>query len=191
MLLSDDKDATKNNFFDKLFNPILKMNDNTYLPAVFFLILTISGNYLAETFTCSTRKFLTNNFLVKHILLFSIIYFTNSINTKDKTNPLEKLKESLLIYVFFIMFSNMNLFFTIVGFALLTSIYITSDYVNYYLNNKKQINHFVPLFKNILRITFFIWTIIGFIYYLISKKMQFKKKFSLHDLFLSTKNCKI
>ena len=99
------------NPIEKFFSPILNLNDNSYLPAVFFLILTISGNFLAETFSCSVRKILTKNFLAKHILLFCVIYFTNSINTdsKDKTSPLEKLQKSFIIYLFFIMFSKIQL----------------------------------------------------------------------------------
>lgn len=190
MLLDFEKKNNSNSSIEKIFNPIINLNDNTYLPSVFFLILTISGNFLAETFSCSTRKLLSKNFLAKHILLFSVIYFTSSINSKDKTNPLDKLKQAFIIYLFFTMFSKMNLFFTIVGFGILTSIYVSSDYVNYMLNNKKQINPLIPNLKNLLRIGLLIWTIVGFIFYIISKNNKYKDKFSLYNLFFSEKYCK-
>lgn len=190
MLLDFEKKNNSNSSIEKIFNPIINLNDNTYLPSVFFLILTISGNFLAETFSCSTRKLLSKNFFAKHILLFSVIYFTSSINSKDKTSPLDKLKQAFIIYLFFTMFSKMNLFFTIVGFGILTSIYVSSDYVNYMLNNKKQINPLIPNLKNLLRIGLLIWTITGFIFYIISKNNKYKDKFSLYNLFFSEKYCK-
>ena len=190
MLLNTNN--TQNNPIENIFDPILNLNDNTYLPAVFFLILTISGNFLAETFSCSVRKILTYNFIAKHILLFSLIYFTNSINNnlKDKTGPLEKLQKSFFIYLFFIMFSKMNIFFTTVGFGILSSIYISSDYTNFIIENKKQLNPLIPYLKNILRLSLVGWTIFGFIYNIIIKKNKYKKKFTFIK-FITEQNCKI
>lgn len=194
MLLANINTNSNQNInpIEKIFSPILNLNDNSYLPAVFFLILTISGNFLAETFSCSVRKILTKNFIAKHILLFCVIYFTNSINTdsKDKSSPLEKLQKSFIIYLFFIMFSKMNIFFTTVGFGILSAIYISSDYTNYILDNKKQLNSLVPYLKNILRFSLVGWTIIGFIYNVIDKKKKYKKRFSLSK-FITEQNCSI
>ena len=88
------------------------------------------------------------------------------------------------------MFSKMNIFFTTVGFGILSAIYISSDYTNFMLDNKKQLNPLVPYLKNILRFSLVGWTIIGFIYNIINQKKKYKKKFTFVK-FITEQNCSI
>ena len=96
------------NILNNIVDSIKNLNDNSYLPAVFLLIITISGNFLAETFSCSIRQLLENNYIAKNILLFFLIFFTSSINANSHESPLVKLRKAFIIYIFFIMFSKMN-----------------------------------------------------------------------------------
>ena len=48
---------------------------DTILKATLLLILSVCGNFLAETLGCQSQKVLENMF-VKHLLLFFMIYFT-------------------------------------------------------------------------------------------------------------------
>ena len=47
----------------------------TILKATLLLVLSVSGNFLAETLGCQSQKLLGNMF-VKHILILFMIYFT-------------------------------------------------------------------------------------------------------------------
>ena len=53
------------------------------IKALFLLILSISGNFLAEMLGCQTQKFLSNMY-TKHLLLYFLIYFTLDFSSVDK-----------------------------------------------------------------------------------------------------------
>ena len=59
-------------FFSSLLDGIHKKN---YTAGLFLLILSVSGNYIAETLSCSTRYILTHNMLAKQIMILFMIYF--------------------------------------------------------------------------------------------------------------------
>ena len=183
----------KNEGFEKIleeiYKPVSNFKESNYLPAVFLLILTISGNFLAETFSCSVRELLENNFVAKQILLFFIIYFTNTFNAGDEGNPFDKLKKTFVIYIFFVMFSKMDLFFTIVGFGILCAIYINNDYYKFRLNQKKQVSGYYNILINSLRILLLLWTFTGFTIYFIKQKSKHKKNFNLKTFFIGKKAC--
>jgi len=177
------------NILNNIVDSIKNLNDNSYLPAVFLLIITISGNFLAETFSCSIRQLLENNYIAKNILLFFLIFFTSSINANSHESPLVKLRKAFIIYIFFIMFSKMNLFFTIIGFAILCCIYISNDYYNFLTFKKEKIDHNYDNFQDILRISLIIWTLVGFIVYFLKQKRDHKNNFNLLTFFIGKKFC--
>ena len=51
--------------------------------ATLLLVLSISGNFLAETLSCQSQKWLENMF-VKHILILFMIYFTIDFTQEDR-----------------------------------------------------------------------------------------------------------
>ena len=48
------------------------------------MLLAICGGYVAQTLGCKTQKILTENIYVKHIVVFSLIYFTSSVLSEKK-----------------------------------------------------------------------------------------------------------
>ena len=96
-----DKYVGFEKILEEVYKPISNLKESNYLPSVFLLILTISGNFLAETFSCSVRELLENNYIAKQILLFFIIYFTSTFNDENEGSPLDKLKRTFIIYIFF------------------------------------------------------------------------------------------
>ena len=56
------------------------LNDN--IKSIFLMLLAICGGYVAQTLGCKTQKILTENMYVKHIVVFSLIYFTSSVCEK-------------------------------------------------------------------------------------------------------------
>ena len=100
-------------------------NINNLLKTIFLLILAISGNFIAETLGCKTQKLLSENIYSKHIVILLLLYFAMDI-TSNKTTPISpfvQMRYALVIWVLFIIFTRMNLNFTIAVFIILGIIY--------------------------------------------------------------------
>ena len=102
------------------------------IDGLFLLFLAISGNFLAETLGCQTQELLTNSIIAKQIMTFFIIYFTIDYSDDAIEAPYVKLTKASLVYVFFLLFTKMDLKPTILVFVLLFVIYLTNSYKNYY-----------------------------------------------------------
>ena len=82
----------------------LEKADNI-MNGVLLLILAIAGNFIAETLGCKTQKLLTENMLAKHILILFIIYFSLGFTSESNPNPIILLRNSVSIWVLFLLFS--------------------------------------------------------------------------------------
>ena len=56
------------------------------------LIRSVSGNYIAETLSCSTRYILTHNMLAKQIMILFMIYFTINFTSDTVIEPVKQMK---------------------------------------------------------------------------------------------------
>lgn len=176
--------------FDTVDN-VYSILNKEYLASLFLLLLTISGNFMAETFSCQVRKLLTNNMFAKHILLIFLIYFTTNLQS-DVGNPYIKLKRSIMIWILFVLFSKMNIYFTIIVFLLFASIFIMNNFIYFYdkRNNQDDIKKRKLLTKYVIKteIAMIIILITGFITYLI-KQINEKKQFSYLTFIFGQKTC--
>ena len=105
--------------------------DEMEIKGLFLLILAICGNFIAETLGCQTQKLLTNSTMAKQMMTFFIIFFTIDYSDKNIEEPSSKLIKASLVYLFFLLFSKMDLKPTIIVFILLISIYIANSYKKY------------------------------------------------------------
>tara|TARA_B100000131_G_scaffold6635_1_gene6908 strand:+ start:1026 stop:1526 length:501 start_codon:yes stop_codon:yes gene_type:complete len=139
-----------------------------YIAAVFLLILAVCGNFVAETLGCQMQRLLTNNMYAKHLIIIALVYFTiNFTGTKD-TNPNEHLKQTMIIYALFIIYSKTNIYFSSIGFLLLISNYVLQTYITYYETIKDTENlENLNKYKNITMYAFIIITLMGFTQYAI------------------------
>ena len=122
-------------------------NNNTqiFIKALFLLLLSISGGFTSKTLGCGTQKAF-QNMTTKHIILFALIYFTLDISENPDQAPIhpyEQFKKAVILYIGFILFTKMNLYFTMVAFGLLCISYVIGNYVknlDWHINNinKKQ-----------------------------------------------------
>jgi len=103
----------------------------------YLLLLAVSGNFVAETLGCSTRKLLNENMYVKQFLILFLTYFTIGFVNEDD-NPFVNMKYASLIWVLFLIFTKMSLSFTIFVFSMLSIMYIIQTFINYY--KKEEIN---------------------------------------------------
>ena len=170
---------------------LFNFDNTTNLYGILLLFITLSANFVAQTFSCRLKQFLENNQISKHIILLLTINFLININNSENVNPIDKLKSSFLIWIGFLIFSKINLYYIFVIFVLLLILYVMHDFKNYYKSkntiNQDIINKF-NIYANIITITMFIILFVGFIKYLIKQKKD-HKNFDYIKFFLGTTKC--
>ena len=170
-------------------------NSHIFIKALFLLLLSISGGYTSRTLGCGTQKAF-QNMTTKHIILFALIYFTLDISEhpdKEPIHPYEQFKKAFMLYIGFILFTKMNLYFTMIAFGLLCISYVIGNYVknlDWHINNinKKQkrtqdedktLNDYEILKKQSMNYQLYInyvvsgFVIVGSLSYLLKKRKEY------------------
>ena len=198
-----EKYADRNRFDDS--NTILKSTNkktpsNTsfikldIIKGIFLLILAISGNFLSETMGCQMQKLLTNNMFAKNIIILMVIYFALGF-ASDQTNPhpLDIIKQTLLIWVFFLIFNKMDVYYTAIVAFLLFSILLCKDYLKYYkTENEKENNEKIVYLEDIVDkivIVTLLITIVGFFIYFSKQRSDHSDSFSYTKFILGSPKC--
>jgi len=149
------------------------MDSFKYIKAIFLLILAVSGNFVAETLSCSTQNILSNNMLAKQFVILLMIYFTLGFVGDNSVNPTINFVFTLLMYVIFICFTKMDIYFTLISIIILTLIYIIHSYSDYYklldtkdknIKHKKTINRLENVIK-LMSIILILIIVTGFVIY--------------------------
>jgi len=179
-------------------------NVTAIIKATLLIVLSIAGNFLAETLGCGAQRWLSNMY-VKHIMIIFLIYFTINFTQGDKelTNPITNVGKALLVWLFFHCVTHMNIVPTVISMLLIMTVFIISNYKKYYKglaeklnpNNKKEVEQH-KIFNNILEkaedITFvlaIITTLVGFTYYFIKQRHDHKNHFSFLKFIFGIKKC--
>ncbi len=188
-------------------------NNNTqiFIKALFLLLLSISGGFTSKTLGCGTQKAF-QNMTTKHIILFALIYFTLDISENPEEAPIhpyEQLKKAIMLYVGFILFTKMNLYFTMIAFGLLCISYVIGNYVknlDWHINNinKKQkrtqdedksLNDYEILKKQSSNYQQYLnygisgVLIVGSLSYLLKKRKEYGSRFSYITFFQGVSKC--
>jgi hypothetical protein len=169
-----------------------------YLKSVLLLTLAVSGNFVGNTLGCKTQYHMTNNMYVKHFVLFLIIYFTLSFTSDEKENPMEMFKNSLIIWICFLIFTKQNITFTAISAFLFFGTYIVHNFIEYYnkliLENKDdnkyiKINDKLKILRYWMFITAFITLIIGFLTYYKEKKEEYSDNINFFKFIFGKIKC--
>ena len=188
-------------------------NNNTqiFIKALFLLLLSISGGFTSKTLGCGTQKAF-QNMTTKHIILFALIYFTLDISENPDEAPIhpyEQFKKAVILYIGFILFTKMNLYFTMIAFGLLCISYVIGNYVknlDWHVNNinKKQkrtqeedktLSDYELLKKQSSKYQEYInyavsgVVIIGSLSYLLKKRKEYGSRFSYITFFQGVSKC--
>ena len=169
------------------------------LTGIFLLFLAASGNFIGETFTCKFRELLSTNMVAKHILIIIILYFSiNFSNKEDAEHPIKNLYTTLKIYLLFILFSKMNIYFTIFTLLLLAIVYALDKYITYIRYNKKNNNkdeknekliENLILLSDSLIIFIILCILLGFTLYLYQQYSDHKKNWSICKFIFGSIKC--
>jgi hypothetical protein len=173
----------------------------TILKATLLLVLSVSGNFLAETLGCQSQKLL-GNMIVKHVLILFMIYFTIDFTQRDQDtiNPFINVFKAICVWILFHLFTHMNIIPTfIVGFLLMILFFI-SNYRHYIDNKKKKsttdlknlesMDNTLKLTQELIFVTMFIIILVGCSIYYFEKKREYKTDFKTWKFIFGVKKCK-
>ena len=139
---------------------------------IFLLILALCGNFIAETLSCQIQKQLTNNRLLKYLVVYFTIYFSITITSHRNENPFKLLVTAFIIWIIFIFFTRMGPQPTIIAIISLMIIYFINNYIDYQSeideNSEKTNSNLRNIQKGLLLLV--IGSIIVGNYYYIQKK---------------------
>ena len=176
-------------FFSSLLSLLDGIHKKNYTAGLFLLILSVSGNYIAETLSCSTRYILTHNMLAKQIMILFMIYFTINFTSDTVIEPVKQMKNAFCVWLFFLMFTKMNIYFTIAAFILLTVLYTLKNYKSYWKQEKNEkLYLYTDGISKIVEATMLITVILGFLIYFIKQHRE-HKKFDYLKFILGKVNC--
>ena len=170
---------------------------DTILKATLLLILSVCGNFLAETLGCQSQKVLENMF-VKHILLFFMIYFTiNFTQTGIVVNPIINVFKAFIVWIMYHFFTHMDLVPTLIVGLLLMILFFISNYRTYIKEStsvKKEkgekLDNALKLTQRILWIILVTAILIGSCVYYFEKKKEYGYKFKPLKFIFGVKKCK-
>jgi hypothetical protein len=171
------------------------------LKSVLLLTLAVSGNFVGETLGCKTQYHMSNNMKVKHMVLLFIIYFTLNFTSDDKPNPIESIRNALMIWICFLLFTKQNLTFTMLTAALFVGTYVLDNFIDYdkRLMEDADEEEKARLQDQIKRVTTYrnyafkggmVSLVVGFLIYLKEKKEEYGADFDYTNFILGKVNCK-
>ena len=161
------------------------------IKGVFLLLLAVAGNFIPETLGCKTQDLLNNSMLAKHIILVVILYFTINFQSSSNLNPGIVAAQALGIYILFILFTKMNLQFTLAVFSLLILTLFINDYISYYQKTdpKNEVIKKLQSVRNFISILMICLILIGFILYFRKQRVEHLKKWSTTKFLFGITNC--
>ena len=181
------------NFSNEAFETVLK--------ATLLLVLSVSGNFLAETLGCQSQKVL-GNMIVKHVLILFMIYFTIDFTQRDQDtiNPFINVFKAICVWILFHLFTHMNIIPTfIVGFLLMILFFI-SNYRHYIDNKKKKsttdlknlesMDNTLKLTQELIFAAMIVIILVGCSIYYFEKKREYKTDFKTWKFIFGVKKCK-
>lgn len=177
------------------FNNGLKYSNNV-TKGLFFLLLGISSNFIGDTMGCQVQKLFSESILFKQLIIFFTIFFGIDISDGDNLTLKNKIEISCIVFILFTLIANMNIKFSIIGFGLVTILYLLNTYISQLkleLNsNDKLQNKYVKITKlrKNLSLLFLGCIIVGVYYYYNLKKEEFGDDFSIGSFLFAQNSCR-
>ena len=182
---------------DKLFS-IDNPHIVSIIKATLLLVLYISGNFLAETLSCQSQKWLENMF-VKHALILFMIYFTIDFTQEDnvKDSPLQNAGKAVIVWVLFHLFTHMDIGPTMVCVLILMALFFISNQRSYLKKTKNMDSRLLGMNQDELLgqtqkglfIGLILTILVGFTVYYLEKKVEYKSRFDILKFIFGVKKC--
>ena len=163
-------------------------NLNDTIKGVFLLFIAITANFLGNSLNCRLQLDLTNSSILRNIFLYMIIIFTINFTSKKNMDIKEILKNSFLIYIFFIMLSKQNYITMYIAIILLTVIYLIDIEIKYLEEHKKDTSKLNEI-RTVVLYGFITFTVSGFIIYFLKQHKEHKGNFDFTKFIFGTNVC--
>lgn len=155
------------------------------LHMVFVLYLIISSNFLAQLFPCRLQYALNNSMFAKHVVGYMTLLFFVVLSSGEKYSTSEALYYSFLIYTLFLISTRMTFSYFKVFITLLGVLYIIHLYEKELVGNKK-----LNIFRSILQVFVLVLLLLGFMFYYIEKRVEYRNNFSFSTFLLGKPTCR-
>jgi hypothetical protein len=101
------------------------------LKGIFLVFLSLAGNFLDTMLPRHTRDIINRSFIVKQFITIIVIYFVLDFSSTKRINPIFHIKNTIIVYVLFNLFTKSVFFFSAVSVILLCINYIIGNYIEY------------------------------------------------------------
>ncbi len=170
------------------------INLNDTVKGVFLLVLAVAGNFIAETLGCKSQKLLSENMYAKHFISIFILYFAiGFVNSEEPEHPMNIMKSALVIYLLFILFTKMDITFTLIVFSILAATYVVSTYIDYYKKVTPEENELIDKLEYIQKMSYTLMIgliFIGFGLYFRKQYKDYYKTWSTSKFLFGVNKCK-
>jgi hypothetical protein len=169
----------------KLVNiPYINVNSTKIILSILLIFIALSENFLKQGLSCSVQRLLANNMWVKQLSIFFMIYFTIVItNDDDNIPPLSFLRETLFIFVIFMVFQKTIPWATLSLFILFICIFIFNKHLKYLEKQQENspYNHDLHIQIKFFRdaSNFMSWSLIPLL--LIGHGLYLRKQYNDHN----------
>lgn len=171
-------------------------SNSSMVKSIFLLVLAVSGNFVGETLSCKTQYHMSNNMVIKHMVILMLIYFTLNFTSTDTPHPLEVAKKTAMIWVVFVMFTKMPVSYTLAGFLVLITFFVLTNLVDYEESVQQETTESeqnkVALYQRGQQLLFFIFLgvlVSGFTTYMMEKRAEYGDRFSMNKFLLGVQQC--
>lgn len=177
---------------------------NHKLIAIFIFVLIISNNYLKELFPCKVQRIFNDNIIVKQILGYLTLVFFVALTIPELSKSKELPSITLIIYLWFLIMTKTHYIFWFTIFGLLGIVYILDIYEKSQVTLDKDkigetltssdheqsiIQTNIISVKYIIIFVIMILTVIGFLIYMGSKKIQYGNRFNYNTFLFGKPTC--
>ncbi len=154
---------------------------------VFVLYLIISSNFLAQLFSCRLQYMLNNSMIAKHFIGYMTLLFFVVLSSGDTHSTSMALLYSLFVYIIFWFSTRIAFGYFVVFLFLAASLYIIHLYQK---ESGVQTNRRLEITQEVIQWFMFVVLVVGFVFYWIEKKIEYKNKFSIATFILGKPVCK-
>jgi TRAP-type uncharacterized transport system fused permease subunit len=159
--------------------------------SIFVLYLIMSGNFLANLFSCRTQEDLGNNMLLKHLLGFMTMYFfVVLVDSKSKwsDSPKTQMLFTGLFYLLFLITTRMDHKWWKVFIIILSVIYTLQVYKEHDKSTEQEKKKYEKYQKYLSYLAGVI-IIVGFTIYYGRKKSEYGSNFNNLTFLVGKPNC--
>ena len=161
-------------------------NGSQHIAKLALFIFIISGNFVSDVFSCSLRKLLQDNILIKHLVAFFILLLFVGLEDTGTTMS-NKIIMSIGLYAWFIFTMRSPLVVSIIVTLSIVTMYIIQGFIQDY-ENIGQTTDLLVQTRNTIFVCSVLLSIIGFIYFTLQTRSLYKKYFSIYKFVIGLKN---